>query len=113
LTLSIIAGVYVAYRSIRDYNYEKQLAEIIARLDADEPGWQWEDRFDKLPKLSKEENAGEEIKAIMRLLTLDEYRAILGKNQWCNDYVKYESDPATERCTEFLRDHPNAKLTES
>ncbi len=113
LTLAIIAGVYVAYRAIRNNHYEKQLAEVIARLDADEPGWQWEDRFDRLPKLSKEENAGEEIKAIMRLLTLDEYRARLGKNQWCNDYVKYESDKATELCAEFLCDHPNAKLTES
>ncbi|MFT3878058.1 MAG: hypothetical protein QM703_00180 [Gemmatales bacterium] len=72
LTLALIAGVYFVYRSIRSYYYEKQLAEVIARLDTAEPGWQWEDRFARLPKLSKEENAGEEIKAIMRLLTLDE-----------------------------------------
>lgn len=113
LTLAIIAGVFFVYRSIRNYYYEKQLAEVIARLDTAEPGWQWENRFAGLPKLSKEKNAGEEIKAIMRLLTLDEYRAMLGTNQWCNEYVRYESLPTTELCKEFQRDHPNAQLIES
>lgn len=81
LTLAIIAGGYVTYRSIRNYYFEKQLADVIAMLDDEEPGWQWGDRFDKLPKLSKEENAGEEIKSIMRLLTLDEYRNLLGRSE--------------------------------
>jgi len=110
LTLAIIAGVYVAYRSIRNYYYEKQLAKVIARLDADEPGWQWEDRFAKLPKLSKEENAGEEIKAIMRLLTLDEYRNLLGRSEWSNGFNTFEISPLAEANREFLKDHPNAML---
>jgi hypothetical protein len=101
LTLAIIVGGYLAYRSIRNYYYEKQLAEILARLDATEPGWLWEDRFNKLPKLSKEENAGEEIKSIMRLLTLDEYRAMLGKNQL---------SPLAEANRVYMKDHPNALL---
>lgn len=110
LALAIIVGLYFVYSAVRDYYYEKHLAGILAALDAEEPGWDWEHRFAALPQLAKEENACEEIKAIMRLLALDEYRAQLGRNEWSIDYVRYESLQATERCKEFLRDHPNSLL---
>lgn len=109
-TLAIIVGVYWSYIALRNYYYEKQLAEILARLDANEPGWEWEGRFNKIPKLKKDENAGEEIKAIMRLLTLDEYRGKLGRNEWSFGFDGFETSRSEEAIREFLRDHPNAVI---
>lgn len=110
LALTLIIGANYTYTGIRNYYYEKQLAEVLARLETIEPGWDWDHRFAKLPKLTKEENAGEEIRAIMRLLTLDDYRNLLGKNEWSNDFNSFELSPLAEANREYLKDHPNAVL---
>lgn len=110
LAIALIVGVYYVYAGIRDYYYEKDLAEVVSRLDSQEPGWEWDRRFATLPKLTKEENAAEEIKAIMRLLTLDEYRALLGTNAWSGEFNRFELNAFAEANREFLKDHPNARL---
>jgi len=110
VVLALFVGLYTGYVGIRNYFHEKHLAEVLAQLDAEEPGWDWDHRFAKLPKLAKEENAGEEIKSIMRLLTLDEYRAMLGRNEWSLEFNAFELSPVAEANREFLKDHPNALL---
>ncbi|MFO0815902.1 MAG: hypothetical protein U0796_22005 [Gemmatales bacterium] len=110
LALVLLVGAYFAYSTISHLYYEHQLAAYLAELDAREPGWSWEDRFARLPQLKPEDNAAMELRAIMRLLTLDEQRMALGVNEWSKGFYLHDNSNIAQANRDFLADHPNALL---
>lgn len=109
LAIILMAGAYVAYRYLRSYQHEQQLAAILSELDQNEPGWDWEHRLERLPQSKPAENAGEEIKAINRLLAIDEYRNTLGRNAWGNEHERIHNSKAFQAYADYLVDHPQVR----
>jgi hypothetical protein len=110
LAIAAVAGCVYVYYAIRNAYYQSQLNEVIAALDAREPGWRWEDRFAKLPKAEKEESLAEELKKLMRLLTIDEYRGLLGRNAWGIEFDRIDISPLFETERNYYLNNPTARL---
>jgi hypothetical protein len=110
LGLFVIIGLYAGYTYARQWYWERELAQYLTELTTREPGWDWDSRFGKLQALKPEENAAMEVRAILRLLTLDESRNLLGKIEWSNSFFNYESQSRNDEVHTFLADHPNALL---
>lgn len=110
LAIAVVAGCVYVYYTIRNAYYQSQLNEVMAALDAKEPGWRWEDRFAKLPKVEKEESLAEELRGLMRLLTIDEYRGLLGRNAWGIEFDRIESSPLLETERVYYQNHPEARI---
>lgn len=110
LAIAVVAGCIYAYFTIRNVYYQSQLNAVIAALDAREPGWRWEDRFATLPKVEKEESLAEELKKLMRLLAIDDYRNALGRTAWGNEFDRIDGSPLLETERSYYLNHPQALL---
>jgi hypothetical protein len=110
LAIAAVAGCVYVYYAIRNAYYQSQLNEVIAALDAREPGWRWEDRFAKLPKVEKEQSLAEELRKLMRLLAIDDQRNLLGRTAWGNEFDRIEVSPFFETERNYYLNHPNAIL---
>ncbi len=110
LAIAAVAGCVYVYYAIRNAYYQSQLNEVIAVLDAREPGWRWEDRFAKLPKVEKEESLAEELRKLMRLLAIDDQRNLLGRTAWGNEFDRIEVSPFFETERNYYLNHPEARI---
>src|SRR5262245_39608228 len=109
LGLVLIAGIVYGIRFARHAYYEHQLQKLTDQLDAEDPGWRFEDIIASQPKLKDEENAAVAIVEALRKLTLLETIPGPSRNQWHRTYVALFNDRKIDRYLDYFVQYPNGQ----
>lgn len=103
---------YIAW-ALHDFYERRQLAEVIAEIEAVDPHWRWEELQARRPSIPDDQNMGHAINDIvigLRLHNMPPKMKDLPALPWKDAYVELFTKYKIEDYDVFLEHHPNAAL---
>jgi hypothetical protein len=107
LGLALLLGISYGFYQWRQFQYERELQTLLAQINADDPGWRWDETDTNLPSIPDDQNAAKRLIAISEQIGMKRTK---GLSPW---FLAYQT--IAQKCDssfEYIERNPAHRIPE-